>query len=472
MKITAVKDVFKLIKENNIRFVDFRFVDMKGVWHHITNSVAMLEESTFEEGLNFDGSSVEGWCDINKSDMYYVPDATSAFIDPFNSHPTLVLICDIIDAETGSVYNRCPRGISDRASTYMKKTGIADEAFMGPEPEFFVFDGVNYSTAPHESFFAINAAHGAWSSAEFYDGGNTGHIPKQGGGYFKLSPVDRLQDMRSEMLEVLEQIGVSTRMHHPEVATAGQCELGIEAKSPKENGDNLLKYKYVVHNVADIYGKTATFMPKPLYGDNGSGMHTHQSLWKKGKPLFAGKEYAGLSKEALWYIGGIIKHAKAINAFTNPTTNSYKRLVPGYEAPVILTYAGRNRSASIRIPACNSENGRRIEVRFPDATSCSYLAFSAMLMAGLDGIKNKIDPGKAMEENLYDLPEDKLKKLPQVCGSLDEALSALDKDRSFLTAGDVFSDDMIDAYIELKKEDITRLAHTPSPAEFEMYYSL
>lgn len=468
----TVKDVFKLIEEHGIRFVDFRFSDLKGRWHHITNTVNMLEEDTFKEGLNFDGSSVEGWCEINESDMFYRPDPNSAFIDPFTNHRTLVLVCDIVDAATGEIYNRCPRGLAARAESHLKKTGIADKAIFGPELEFFVFDNVSYSTSMGESFFSVDAAHAAWNSGDLPEAGNTGHIAREKGGYFRLAPIDRFQDMRSEMVETLSKIGVGMRLHHPEVATAGQCEIGMDANTPVTMGDHAHMYKYVVQNVADIYGQTATFMPKPLGGDNGSGMHVHQSLWKGDTPLFAGDVYGGLSQEALWYIGGIIKHAKALNAFTNPLTNSYKRLIPGYEAPVILTYSNRNRSAAIRIPASHGPKAKRIEVRFPDCGANSYLAFAAMMMAGLDGIKNKIDPGNPREENLYDLPEEELNKLPQVCGSLREALNALNADRDFLKDGGVFDDDLIDAYINLRMEDVVKLEHTPCPVEYEMYYSI
>lgn len=465
-------DIFKLIEENDIRFIDFRFSDLKGRWHHITMTVRMLKEETFTEGLGFDGSSVEGWCDINKSDMFYRPDANSAFIDPFATHPTLVLACDIIDAETGEVYNRCPRGIAARAEQHLKTTGIADKAIFGPELEFFVFDNVTYGTSMGESFYSIDAAHASWSTGEVSEQGNTGHVAPAKGGYFKLAPVDRFQDMRSEMVETLTNAGIDMILHHPEVSTAGQCEMGMEANTPVTMGDHVHMYKYVVQNVADIYEHTATFMPKPICGDNGNGMHVHQSLWQNDKPLFAGNKYAGMSQESLWYIGGIIKHSKALNAFTNPLTNSYKRLIPGFEAPVILAYAARNRSAAIRIPASHSANSKRIEVRYPDCGANSYMAFSAMLMAGLDGIKNKIDPGEAMENNLYDLNEQELSKLPQVCGSLREALESLSKDRKFLTEGNVFSDDMINAYIKMRMEDVIKLEHTPAPIEFEMYYSI
>ena len=465
------KTIQKIISDNNVKFVDYRFTDMNGRWHHITTSVDMFDKDIFKEGLSFDGSSVDGWCPINESDMYYIPDINTVFIDPFASHPTLVFICDIIDAQTNKSYNRDPRGIAKRAEAHLKKAGFADEALFGPEPEFFVFDNVTYGTAINESFFHIDSAAGSWSTGDVLEQGNHGHIAPTKGGYFKLSPIDRLQDMRSEISLTLSKLGLRMRIHHPEVGTAGQCELGMEANSPVLMADQVQQYKYVVQNIADIYGHTATFMPKPLGGDNGNGMHVHQSLKKNGKTIFAGKEYNGLSQEALYYIGGIIKHAKALNAFTNPTTNSYKRLIPGYEAPVMLAYAGRNRSAAIRIPAANSPNAKRVEVRFPDPMANSYLAFSAMLLAGLDGIKNKIDPGKAREEDLYeDIKESK--RPSEVCGSLNEALLALDTDRKFLTDSGVFDDDMIDAFIDLKIEEITKLEHTPSPVEFEMYYSL
>jgi glutamine synthetase len=468
----AIKNVFKLIEDNDIEFVDFRFCDFNGKWRHITFSVTELNEKVFQQGLAFDGSSIEGWCPINKSDMFYVPDAASAFIDPFMAHPTLVLLCDVTDPTNGKTYNRDPRGVAKRAEQFAKQSGFADQAFFGPELEFFLFDDVIYSATPNESFYKIDASTGAWNRGKKLEEGSHGHIAGMKGNYFSLAPVDRNHDVRSEMCSVLRKIGIDMHLHHGEVATAGQSELGMRFNTLTRKADEVLMYKYVVHNVADQYGKTATFMPKPLAGDNGSGMHVHQSLWKGGKNLFAGNRYDGLSDTALHYIGGIIKHAKAINAFTNPTTNSYKRLIPGYEAPVILAYAARNRSASIRIPASGTTAAaKRIEVRFPDPTANPYLGMAAMLMAGLDGVKNKIDPGEALEDNLYARVGDDLNSLPQVCGSLDEALRALDADRAFLTEGGVFDDDMIDAYIELKSEDVVRLNHTPAPVEFEMYFS-
>lgn len=465
------KNVFKLIEEHELRFVDFRFCDLKGQSHHITMPIRHLEEDTFTEGFNFDGSSVEGWCEIHNSDMTYRPDPATAHVDPFMAHPTLVLTCDVVDPTNNQPYNRDPRTIAKRAEEYLKETGIADTAFFGPELEFFVFDNVLYGSEINESFYHVDASSGSWNSGRELEEGNTGHLATTKGGYFKMPPVDRLHDMRSEMLEVMEQMGYGTRLHHAEVGTASQCEVGTDADTLVKKGDESQSVKHVVRSIAEIYGKTATFMPKPLAGDNGSGMHVHQSLWKDGKNIFAGDVYAGLSQEALYYIGGIIKHAKALNAFTNPLTNSYKRLVPGYEAPVILTYANRNRSAAIRIPSASSDKARRIETRFPDAGANPYLAFSALMLAGLDGIKNKIDPGKAREENLYTLPAGQ-NDLPEVCGSLEEALQALDADRAFLTAGGVFDDDMIDGYIALKHEDVIRLNHTPHPVEFGMYYSI
>ena len=468
----TIQDIFDTIKEQELRFVDFRFTDLRGTWHHITTAVEMLEENTFTEGFNFDGSSIEGWCPIHKSDMFYVPDPSTAHIDPFMSHPTLVMVCSIMDAETGELYHKCPRTISQKAEEYLEKTGIADTAYMGPELEFFLFDDVRFKTDVNESFYHVDAASGSWNTGVKQEQGNTGYIAPLKGGYCKMPPVDRGHDIRSEMMTVMHKLGMPTRLHHSEVGTGSQSEVGVDASTPMAKGYEIQLTKHVIRVVADTYGLTSTFMPKPLAGDNGNGMHVHQSLWKDDKPLFAGKKYNGLSQDALYYIGGIIKHAKAINAFTNPLTNSYKRLIPGFEAPVILTYAGRNRSAAIRIPASNGANSKRVEVRFPDPGANPYLAFACMLMAGLDGIKNKIDPGKAMEEDLYELSAEELAKLPQVCGSLREALEALDKDRDFLKQGDVFNDDVIDSYIELKMQDVIKLEHTPHPIEFEMYYGI
>ena len=400
--------------------------------------------------------------------MFFRPDPATAFLDPFATHPTLALICDIIDPITGKPYNRDPRGVATRAEAYLAKSGIGDTAFFGPEPEFFVFDNVRFGNEAKGAFYDIDATNSAWASSPVLEEGNTGHIPALKGGYFAMPPVDRLQDLRSEIGNVLEQVGIEFQLHHHEVATAGQCEVGAKFNTAKAKADEVQMFKYIVHNVCDLYGKTATFMPKPLAGDNGSGMHVHQSIWKGNKNTFAGDAYDGLSETALYYIGGIIKHARALNAITNPSTNSYKRLIPGFEAPVMLAYASRNRSASIRIPAVTSAPAKRIETRFPDPTANAYLAFAAMLLAGLDGIANKIHPGEPRTDNLYDVKDG---SVPQVCGSLREALTALDQDRAFLTAGGVFDDDLIDAYIALKMEEVERVEHAPHPAEFELYYS-
>ena len=469
--MTTAKDVLKLIKENDVKYVDFRFTDPKGKWQHVTFDVTMVEEETFVEGVMFDGSSIAGWKAINESDMMLMPDPASACIDPFFSETTLSINCDVLEPATGEPYNRDPRGIAKKAEAYLKQTGIGDTIFIGPEAEFFVFDDVKYATGPYNTGFKLDSSELPTNSDTEYEGGNMGHRVPTKGGYFPVPPIDSLQDMRSEMLGAMAKMGVTVEKHHHEVASA-QHELGMKFNTLTLMGDQMQIYKYCIHQVANIYGKTATFMPKPVYGDNGSGMHVHQSIWKNGKPVMAGNKYADLSQECLWYIGGIIKHAKALNAFTNPSTNSYKRLVPGYEAPVLLAYSARNRSASCRIPWTSNPKAKRIEVRFPDPTANPYLAFAAMLMAGLDGITNKIDPGAAMDKDLYDLPPKELKKIPTVCGSLREALASLDKDRAFLKAGGVFNDDFIDSYIELKMADVARFEMTPHPVEFEMYYSV
>ncbi|MBV8938421.1 MAG: type I glutamate--ammonia ligase [Alphaproteobacteria bacterium] len=467
----AVKDVFSMMKEHDVQFVDFRFTDPKGKWQHTCYIADKVEESSFEDGIMFDGSSIAGWKSINESDMILMPDATTAFLDPFAAQPTLVLFCDVIEPGTGQPYGRDPRSCAKRAEAYLQYTGIGDTAYFGPELEFFVFDEVRFKTSGHRSFHEIQSEELPVNSDREYPNGNMGHRPPTKGGYFPVAPVDSLADLRAEMLTVLKTVGVVPVLHHHEVAPA-QNELGIEFSTLTYTADNVQKYKYVVHNVAHSYGKTATFMPKPIAGDNGSGMHTHQSLWKGGKPLFAGNGYADLSEMCLYYIGGIIKHAKAINAFTNASTNSYKRLIPGFEAPVLLAYSARNRSASIRIPYVASPKGKRIEVRFPDPTANPYLAFTAMMMAGLDGIEKKIHPGDAMDKNLYDLPPEELKDVPTVCGSLRQALEEMSADRDFLKKGDVMTDDLIDSYIELKMQDIYKWEHTPSPVEFELYYSV
>jgi len=473
----AIQKVFDLIKENECEFVDVRFTDTRGKWQHVTYPIHQLSEDSFEDGFAFDGSSVAGWCDINNSDMALIPDPTSANIDPFYEASTLVLVAQVIDPITGQDYNRCPRQVAQRALSYIRSAGIADTAYFGPELEFFIFDGVRFSNEMGSCGYQIESEEAAWNSNKnFADSSegmmrNSGHRPRVKGGYFPVPPVDSLHEIRSDMMLVMADLGVHMEAHHHEVATAGQCELAMKFAELIQKADEVQWYKYVIHNVAHAHGKTATFMPKPIYGDNGTAMHVHQSLWLNGKNLFAGDKYANLSQEALWYIGGIIKHAKALNAMTNASTNSYKRLVPGFEAPVMLAYSNRNRSASIRIPVVSSDPARRIEVRFPDCTANPYLAFTAMMLAGLDGVANKIDPGEAADKNLYDLPPEEGKKIPTVCGSLEEALKALDADRDFLKVGGVMDDDMIDAYIELKMEELNEVRMRPHPKEFELYYS-
>ncbi|MBF0613695.1 MAG: type I glutamate--ammonia ligase [Magnetococcales bacterium] len=468
----AIRNVMAMIETHDVRFVDFRFTDFHGKWQHISTPAKMLTEDVFESGFGFDGSSIAGWCEINQSDMVYKPDPTTAVLDPFTDIPTLILICDIVDPFTGEGYSRDPRAVAKRAAAYLKYTGIGDTAYLGPEAEFFIFDSVRYTSRINKVFVEIDSIEGAWNTDTEYEEGNTGHRPGIKGGYFPVPPVDSYQDMRSEMCMLMEEMGLTIEFHHHEVATAGQCEIDMRFSDLVSMGDNIQKYKFVVHNVAHQQGKTVTFMPKPMSGDNGSGMHVHMSIWKDGKPLFAGNQYADLSEMALHFIGGIKKHARALNAFTNPSTNSYKRLIPGFEAPVLLAHSARNRSASIRIPAATNPKAKRCEIRFPDPSANPYLAFAALLMAGLDGIENKIDPGAPMDKNLYDLPPEELKGIPTVCGSLREALEALDQNREFLKKGDVFSDDLIDAWIELKMQDVYRVEHTPHPVEFSMYYSV
>ena len=468
----SVDNVLKIIQENDIKFVDFRFCDTRGKEQHVTFPAHSIDEDTFEEGNMFDGSSVAGWKGINESDMILMPDPASAKIDPFFDDNTLIIRCDIIEPKNMQGYERDPRSIAKRAEAYLQSTGIADTAFFGPENEFFVFDDVRWNTDMGSCSYQIDSDEAGWNSSKIYEDGNIGHRPGVKGGYFPVPPVDSLQDMRSAMCLVLEELGQITEVHHHEVATAGQCELGVKFNTLVKKADEVLELKYVVANIAHAYGKTATFMPKPIVGDNGSGMHVHQSLAKDGVNLFSGDLYGGLSETALFYIGGIIKHAKALNALTNASTNSYKRLVPHFEAPVMLAYSARNRSASIRIPFVNNPKGRRIEVRFPDSTANPYLAFAGMLMAGLDGIQNKIHPGDAMDKDLYDLPPEEEKAIPQVAFSFDEALKALDEDREFLTRGGVFTDDAIDGYIALKSEEVQRLRVCTHPVEFDMYYSL
>jgi glutamine synthetase type I len=470
--MTTTADVMKMIKDNEVKFVDLRFTDTRGKEQHVTVPAKVFDGGQFEHGHAFDGSSIAGWKGIQASDMLLMPDADSARMDPFLDEPTLVISCDVVEPADGKGYDRDPRSIAKRAEAYLKSTGIADTAYFGPEPEFFVFDSVTWHVDMSGCSVKIFSEEAPWSSREEFEGGNVGHRPAVKGGYFPVPPVDSLQDIRSAMCLALEEQGVEVEVHHHEVAAAGQNEIGTKFNSLVKRADWMQILKYTVHNVAHSYGKTATFMPKPIVGDNGSGMHVHQSLWKGGQNLFAGNGYSGLSELALYYIGGVIKHAKALNAITNPGTNSYKRLVPGFEAPINLAYSARNRSAAVRVPYVSSPKARRIEVRFPDPTANPYLAFAAMMMAGLDGIQNKIHPGDPIDKNLYDLPPEEAKKVPHPCASLDEALECLDGDRAFLTKGGVFSDDMIDAYIELKMEEVTRFRMTTHPVEFEMYYSL
>ena len=466
------KEVLKLIQEKSVKFVDFRFCDTRGKEQHVTVPASTIDDDLFVDGKMFDGSSIAGWKGINESDMILLPDASTAFIDPFFEDTTLVLTCDVLEPSTREGYERDPRSTAKRAEAYLKSTGIADTAFFGPENEFFVFDSIRWDAGMKGCFVEIDAENAAWNSGKTYENGNMGHRPGVKGGYFPVPPVDALQDIRSAMCETLESVGMSVEVHHHEVATAGQCEIGVKFGTLVKKADEVLKLKYVVQNVTHSYGKTATVMPKPIVGDNGSGMHVHQSLSLGGKNLFSGDKYGGLSETALYYIGGILKHAKALNALTNPGTNSYKRLVPGFEAPVMLAYSARNRSASIRIPWVANPKARRIEVRFPDSAANPYLAFAAMMMAGLDGIQNKIHPGEASDKDLYHLPPEEDKLIPRVCHSLDMALAALDEDREFLKKGGVFTDDLIDAYIELKMQEVTRFRMTTHPIEFDMYYSL
>lgn len=468
----SAADVMKMMKDNNVTFVDLRFTDTKGKEQHVSLPASQVTEEMMEEGKMFDGSSIAGWKGINESDMIMELDTSTAVMDPFMEEPTLIITCNIIEPNTGEGYERDPRSIAKRAEAYMNSTGIADTAYFGPEPEFFILDDVRWGVDMSGAFFKVDSDEAGWNSEKTFEGGNIGHRPGVKGGYFPVPPVDSLQDMRSSMCLALEEMGVEVEVHHHEVATAGQCEIGTAFNTLVKRADQNQIMKYVIHNIAHSYGKTATFMPKPLVGDNGNGMHVHQSLAKDGKNLFSGNEYGDLSEMALFYIGGIIKHAKALNAFTNASTNSYKRLVPGFEAPVMLAYSARNRSASIRIPYVASPKGRRIEVRFPDAAGNPYFTFAAMLMAGLDGIQNKIHPGEAMDKDLYDLPPEEEAAIPQVAFSLDQALDALDEDREFLKAGGVFTDDTIDAYIELKMEEVTRLRMATHPVEFDMYYSV
>jgi len=464
-------EVLKHIRDEEVEFVDFRFANTLGKEQHITMPVSAVDEELLSDGKMFDGSSIVGWKGINDSDMVLMPDTSATFMDPFAEHKTLNVNCDILEPATMQPYSRCPRSLAKRAEAYLKASGVADAAYFGPEPEFFIFDDVRWKNDISGAFFSIDSEEAGWNSAKKYEDGNHGHRPKIKGGYFPVSPVDGLSDLRSLMCATLEAVGIPVEVHHHEVGTAGQCEIGTRFNSLTRKADELLMTKYIIQNVAHVHGRTATFMPKPLVGDNGSGMHVHQSLAKDGTNLFSGDGYGGLSETALHYIGGIFKHARAINAFSNSTTNSYKRLVPGFEAPVVLAYSARNRSASCRVPWVANAKARRIEVRFGDAAGNPYLTFAAMMMAGLDGVINKIDPGAPMDKDLYDLPPEEERDLPRVCHALDQALEALDKDREFLKAGDVFSDDLIDGYIALKMQEVTRFRMSTHPVEFDMYYS-
>lgn len=465
------KDVVKFSNENNAKMVDLKFLDFVGIWQHFTIPVSELKEEIFEEGLGFDGSSIRGWQPIHASDMLVIPDPSTAVMDPFMEEATLSLICDIIDPITRETYSRDPRSIAKKAEAYLKSTGIADTAYFGPEPEFFIFDDIRFDQHGNHGFYYIDSIEGRWNSGR-EEGPNLGYKPRYKEGYFPVSPTDSQQDIRTEMCMIMESMGIPVERQHHEVASAGQAEIDIRFNSLLKMGDQLQWFKHIIKNVAYMHNKTVTFMPKPIFGDNGSGMHVHQSLWKGGKPLFAGEEYGGMSKMALYYIGGILKHAKALNAICNPTTNSYRRLVPGFEAPVNLAYSGRNRSASIRIPMYSpSPKAKRIEVRFPDPAANGYLAFAAMLMAGLDGIQNKIHPGDPLDKDIYGLSPEELSKVPSCCGSLEEALTALQNDHEFLMKGDVFTKDVIETWIEYKTDkEVKPMAMRPTPYEFALYY--
>ncbi len=463
--------ILEMIKEKSIVYVDYRFTDPRGKWQHLAMHVDAIDEDALNEGIMFDGSSIAGWKAINESDMILRPDLNSAVMDPFSGLPQLILFCNIVDPISGQLYERDPRSTAVRAQEHLKASGVGDQSFWGPEAEFFVFDDVRFEVSPNKTFYALDSEEGPYNTGSDFEQGNLGHRPAVKGGYFPVPPVDSAMDLRAEMLQVMGDMGLAVEKHHHEVAPS-QHELGIKFAPLVSAADGMQIYKYVVHQVAHRYGQTATFMPKPVAGDNGSGMHVHQSIWKGGQPLFAGDGYAGLSETCLHYIGGIIKHAKALNAFTNPSTNSYKRLIPGFEAPVLLAYSARNRSASCRIPFGDNPKAKRVEVRFPDPTANPYLAFAAMLMAGLDGIKNKIHPGDPMDKDLYDLPPEELAGVPTVCGSLREAMEALEADHEFLLAGDVFGRDQLEAYMDLKWEEIYEFEHAPHPVEFKLYYSV
>ena len=468
-KVTPA-DIVKQIKDQEIEWVDLRFTDPKGKWQHLTMVASVMGEDEFTDGLMFDGSSIEGWKAINESDMTLMPDLEAVYIDPFSATPMMIIFCDIVDPGTGELYSRDPRSTAKRAEAFVKSTGIGDTVYVGPEAEFFMFDDVQFGTGYDGSFYKIDDIELPTNTGRAYEGGNLGHRPRAKGGYFPVAPVDSAVDIRGEMVATMLEMGLPCDKHHHEVAAA-QHELGLTFGTLTQTADRMQIYKYVVHQVAHAYGKSATFMPKPIKDDNGSGMHTHISIWEGKEPLFAGNGYAGLSDTALYFIGGVIKHAKALNAFTNPTTNSYKRLVPGFEAPVLLAYSSRNRSASCRIPYGTGAKAKRVEFRFPDAMANPYLCYASILMAGLDGIQNKIHPGDAMDKNLYDLPPAELEQVPTVCASLREALDSLAADYDFLLKGDVFTKDQIEAYIEIKWDEVYRFEMTPSPVEYDMYYS-
>ena len=462
--------VLKMIEEEGVEYVDIRFTDPRGKLQHVTVMADQVDADFLEEGFMFDGSSIAGWKSIEASDMKLMPDTDSVYVDPFYAEKTICLHCSVVEPDTGEAYDRDPRGTAQKAEAYLKSSGIGDVSYWGPEAEFFLFDNVKYSNSMNKVSFEVDAIDAAWNTDTDFEMGNMGHRPGVKGGYFPVNPTDAAQDIRNEMLSTMKRIGMKVDKHHHEVASC-QHELGMIFGTLTEQADNLQKYKYVIHNVADAYGKSATFMPKPIYGDNGTGMHCNMSIWKDGKPLFAGDKYADLSQEALYFIGGILKHAKSLNAFTNPSTNSYKRLIPGFEAPVLRAYSARNRSGCVRIPWTESPKAKRVEARFPDPSANPYLCFAALLMAGLDGIKNKIDPGEAMDKNLYDLPAEELAGIPTVCGSLREALDELKADHEYLLAGDVFTTDQINGYIDLKMEELETYEHTPHPVEYQMYYS-
>jgi glutamine synthetase len=468
--MSDASDIVKKIKDEDIAYVDIRFTDPRGKLQHVTVLENQVDEDFLADGFMFDGSSIAGWKSIDQSDMKLMPDLSSAYMDPFFAEKTLCLHCNVVEPDTGEAYDRDPRGTAVKAEAYLKASGVGDTSYFGPEAEFFIFDDVRYSTSMNKVSFEVDAADAAWNTDAEFEMGNMGHRPGVKGGYFPVPPIDSAQDMRSEMLSTMRDIGMKVDKHHHEVASC-QHELGLIFGTLTHQADEIQKYKYIIHQVAHAYGKTATFMPKPIAGDNGTGMHVNMSIWKDSKPLFAGNQYADLSEEALWYIGGILKHAKALNAFTNPGTNSYKRLIPGFEAPVLLAYSARNRSGAIRIPWAENPKAKRVEARFPDPSANPYLAFSALLMAGIDGIKNKIHPGEASDKDLYDLPPEELAGIPTVCGSLREALNSLEADSDFLTAGGVFTNSQIEGYMELKWEEVYRTEHTPHPVEYQMYYS-